>query len=132
MKAKAERLATLHAQCFQTPRPWTAAEFQEFLNDPRVICIGDKDGFAIARVIVDEAEILTIAVPENARGTGKGRELLTELLRHATARGASNCFLEVAENNSAATPALPAHRGSSNLVGAPVIIDRLTARRSMP
>ena len=59
-------------------------------------------GFAVCRLVVDEAEILSIGVPPERRRLGWGRELLSALLTEARMRGASTAVLEVAECNEPA------------------------------
>ncbi|MFD3446897.1 tRNA (adenosine(37)-N6)-threonylcarbamoyltransferase complex transferase subunit TsaD [Microbacteriaceae bacterium 4G12] len=49
-----------------------------------------------------EADIQTIAVIEEARGTGLGRALMRELVAEAERRGATELFLEVRADNPAA------------------------------
>ncbi|MDO5015397.1 MAG: tRNA (adenosine(37)-N6)-threonylcarbamoyltransferase complex dimerization subunit type 1 TsaB [Eubacteriales bacterium] len=50
----------------------------------------------------DEAEILNIAVLDQARQKGVGRKLLTHLMRNAMSRGAERMTLEVRESNEPA------------------------------
>jgi ribosomal-protein-alanine N-acetyltransferase len=50
-----------------------------------------------------DADVLTIAVAEGARGRGAGRALLERLLAAAGERGASRVFLEVRADNPVAT-----------------------------
>ena len=95
-------MAALHARCFTTPRPWTAAEFAALLAEPPVFATLAETGFALGRVVADEAELLTIAVAPDARRNGEGRTLLDRFLRTARARGAETAFLEVAADNAAA------------------------------
>jgi ribosomal-protein-alanine acetyltransferase len=49
-----------------------------------------------------EADIQTIAVDENARRNGIGRELVAALMKEAVQRGASEVFLEVRADNPGA------------------------------
>ena len=49
-----------------------------------------------------DADVLTIAVAEGARGRGAGRRLLERLLTAAAERGASRVFLEVRADNPVA------------------------------
>ena len=49
-----------------------------------------------------EADVLTIAVDEPARGSGVGRALLEHLIGVAAARGARRLFLEVRDDNPVA------------------------------
>ncbi len=103
----AEALAQLHAVCFTRPPPWSAADFASFLNDPAHLLYlrsehGALMGFALFRVVVGEAELLTLAVHPEARRAGLARDLLRDGLTAAKTRGAEMCFLEVAEDNHAA------------------------------
>ena len=96
-------LAALHALCFDTaPRPWTAAEFAEFLDDPTVALCALPHGFGLLRIAGPEAEILTIAVAPDCQRQGIGRRLMAEMEATARAAGATDIFLEVAETNVAA------------------------------
>lgn len=100
----ADELAALHAACFTVPRPWTAREFATFLASPQVLLVAAPQGFALGRVISDEAELLTIAVDPAARRRGTGQALLSDLMALVTTRGAREMFLEVSrENDSAIT-----------------------------
>ncbi len=96
------RLAEVHARCFTVPRPWRAAEFADLLAEDQTILVGDVAGFALGRVIADEAEVLTIAVAPERRRKGVARHLLADLEDAARRRGADTCFLEVAADNRAA------------------------------
>ena len=64
-------LAALHARCFQTPRPWSEAEFETLLADPLVFLLVEGDaGLLLGRAVAGEAELLTIAVAPESRGRG--------------------------------------------------------------
>ncbi|MBS0564106.1 MAG: ribosomal protein S18-alanine N-acetyltransferase [Proteobacteria bacterium] len=95
-------LARIHAACFASPRPWTAAEFAALLGPGPCFLLEEPGGFALGRVIADEAELLTIAVLPEARNRGMGRRLLAGFLREAAARGAATAFLEVGATNESA------------------------------
>lgn len=97
-----DQLATLHAECFTTPRAWSAVEFDALLAGPGVFLATEPEGFVLGRVIAGEAELLTIAVAPAARRTGRGRALLAAFERGAAGRGATTAFLEVAAENAAA------------------------------
>ncbi len=97
-----EALAALHGRCIQTPRPWTVEEFRGLLAMPGVFLNASKGGFALGRVIVDEAELLTLAVDPSARRRGLGRALLAEFEASAVGLGAASALLEVSADNAAA------------------------------
>jgi len=60
-------------------------------------------GFALSRGVVDEEELLLIAVHPEYRGRGIGGALLERFVAAARARGATNLFLEMREGNAAET-----------------------------
>lgn len=95
-------LAALHAAAFTVPRPWTAEELAALLAHPGAVLAAAEQGFALARVAADEAELLTIAVAPAARRRGLGRQLLARVLTAAAGRGARSVFLEVAADNAPA------------------------------
>jgi ribosomal-protein-alanine N-acetyltransferase len=97
------QLADLHKRCFKIPRPWTAEEFLTLLADPNTLVVRETSGFALGRVIVDEAELLTLAVAPEQRRKGVALRMLLNLEQAAKSRGAATCFLEVAASN---TPAI--------------------------
>jgi ribosomal-protein-alanine N-acetyltransferase len=96
-------LATLHARCFTTPRPWDAQAFASFLADPLTFLLFEGDaGFLLGRAVAGEAELLTLAVAPEARQRGLGRRLVSRFLYQARLRGAGTAFLEVAADNAPA------------------------------
>ncbi len=97
-----QALAATHAAAFTTERPWTAEEFAALLTQPTTLLTGTADSFVLGRVILDEAEILTLATAPAARRQGLARTALTAFLTAAQARGATRAFLDVAEDNTPA------------------------------
>jgi len=97
-----DSLAKLHADCFTTPRPWRADEFDTLLKSRGVYLILHDHGFALGRIAGPEAELLTIAVHPEAQGAGHGHRLMKDFLSESATLGAEDIFLEVAENNPAA------------------------------
>ena len=98
-----DTLAALHALAFiEAPRPWSATEFATLLPDPAVVLAAEPDGFALGRLAGPEVEVLTLAVHPEARRRGLASRLLQRLETEAAARGAEDCFLEVAATNTAA------------------------------
>jgi len=64
--------------------------------------IAPVGGLVLARTVVDEAEILTLAVMPACRRSGIGRALLAAASAHAAAQGARMLFLEVSTQNKPA------------------------------
>jgi ribosomal-protein-alanine N-acetyltransferase len=95
-------LAGLHAQCFA--EGWTRDAFANLLAGPGVfgLVAGQADGFILARVAFDEAEILTICVSPDLRRIGLGNAFVGEAAARASQMGAKRVFLEVAATNEAA------------------------------
>ena len=98
----AHELAAIHASAMRVPSPWSASTFESFLSAPGVLLATSVHGFALGRVIVDEAELLTLAVAPEARRRGEARHCLTTFEDMARRDGATRAFLEVAATNSAA------------------------------
>jgi ribosomal-protein-alanine N-acetyltransferase len=108
----ASRLAAIHATAFA--RPWSTVEFEGLLGERGMIADGlflgrqsRPAGFVLSRVVLDEAEILTVALGPEARGRGHARPLLTRHLDNLSRRGVRRVHLEVEEGNA---PALAVYR----------------------
>ncbi|SFB18043.1 ribosomal-protein-alanine N-acetyltransferase [Poseidonocella pacifica] len=98
----AEDLAALHLRAMTGQRPWAAAEFDALLASPYTLLKTDEGAFALAHVILDEAELLMIATDPQLRRQGRARRLMIAWEEDARCRGAERAFLEVAEDNTAA------------------------------
>ena len=98
--ADAEALAALHAEAFDAP--WTTAAFASLLDQPGVFAVREAGGFILCRIVLDEAEILTLAVRPDARRAGLASRLTQAAAGLAAQGGADRIFLEVAEDNTAA------------------------------
>ena len=110
----AQDIAALHRQIFE--KPWAETDFFHLLTGTGALGLGAHDlanidfgaekapllGFAIARTIAGEAEIITLGVSSQNRRCGIARALLAALLKHNRTRSCSKVFLEVAEDNKAA------------------------------
>jgi ribosomal-protein-alanine N-acetyltransferase len=59
-------------------------------------------GIAVGRQVLDEAEILNLAVKQTARRQGEGRALVRRVLQELAERQVSRVFLEVRESNAGA------------------------------
>ncbi|MDD9922809.1 MAG: GNAT family N-acetyltransferase, partial [Boseongicola sp.] len=99
---KPNELAEIHRQAMTVPVAWPAVTFEGFLAAPNAILAHHNTGFALGRVIADEAELLTIAVVPGEQGKGVGRICLSEFEIQAQKLGAKCAFLEVASTNAAA------------------------------
>ena len=96
-------LAALHARCFRTPPPWSAADFATFVADPLAFLLVEGDaGFLLGRAAAGEAELLTLAVAPESRRLGLGRRLVARFVYQAQLRQAQRAFLEVSAENPAA------------------------------
>jgi [ribosomal protein S18]-alanine N-acetyltransferase len=85
---------------------WTASQCAGLLPLPGVWLILARDdekvvGFALARTVADEAELLLLAVSRPMQGRGVGKVLLDRFTEQARERGAARVHLEVREGNQA-------------------------------
>ncbi|TNC51885.1 GNAT family N-acetyltransferase [Rubellimicrobium rubrum] len=97
-----DALARLHAAAFEQDRPWNSDEFASLLAHPGTLLLGDERASILGRVILDEAEVLTLATHPDHRRLGLAAMLLARFEQEAAARGADRAFLEVAEDNAGA------------------------------
>jgi ribosomal-protein-alanine N-acetyltransferase len=101
-----KELARIHAAGFY--RGWPAAEFEAFLADrdtPVYIACDARRrivGFALIRLVADEAELLTIAVDPGWRGKRVGHALMSAVFADLMLSPARRLFLEVDEQNAPA------------------------------
>lgn len=101
-------LNEIHERAFS--HVWDTATFSSFLSDPQVFgfmvrLIGQPKrilGFVLCRLVLDEAEIITIAVHPNFRNRGIGHILMDATFRHLHHERTKELFLEVDEKNEAA------------------------------
>lgn len=84
---------------------WTASQCTGVLAMPGAQLLiartPDPVGFALIRTVIDEAELMLLAVAPEVRGRGIGRALLQHSIDLVTALGAISYFLEVRSDNSA-------------------------------
>jgi len=101
--AHAEAMAIMHGQVFPPGEAWSDDAFALQLAIVGVFGLIDRrGGLLLARVTVDEAEVLTLGVLPEARRKGVASALLSEAVTIAHSRGAVGLFLEVAPGNAAA------------------------------
>lgn len=103
--AHARLIAGMHHVCFA--EPWNEKAMAELLALPG--CFGwlageggSPQGFVLARIAADEAEILTILVLPPYRRQGLARRLIEAVIDNARMQGVGKLFLEVALSNVAA------------------------------
>lgn len=108
----ASRMAALHATSFA--RPWSTLEFERLLAERGMVADGlflgtvsKATGFVLSRMVLDEAEILTIVIASEARGKGLSIPLLERHLDELSRRGVRTVHLEVEEGNG---PAIALYR----------------------
>ena len=93
-------LHRLHAEAFD--RAWSAQEFQDLLGNSGCLALVAESGFALARLVAGEAELLTIVTSAQARRQGTGLALMKALVAWLAQQGAESLFLEVNVHNQPA------------------------------
>lgn len=95
--ADAAALAGLHAASFA--HPWSVVTFESMLSERAIhahVAEGrGVTGFIVSRLVLDEAEILSVAVESRARGIGIGRRLVAANLDSLVLARVRQVFLEV-------------------------------------
>lgn len=86
--------------------PWSDAQFKQCLSSPNEAWVLQNNqsilGFAIFRLVLDEAELLNLVIDEPYQGQKLGIFLLTYLCHRIQDKGAARMFLEVRSSNTAA------------------------------
>ncbi len=101
-----EQVVAIENQSF--PHPWTLEHFREELCSPHgfpLVAEADRGGVAgylCPSLILDEGEILDVAVSGDFRGKGIGRLLVASTLEFFREQGVMRVFLEVRVSNQAA------------------------------
>jgi len=94
-------LAGLHKLGF--PDPWDERAFATLMATPGTfgVLAGTVQplGFILCRLAADEAELLTLFVPENYRRNGIATALIDRVVAEAGAAGVTALYLEVADDN---------------------------------
>ena len=94
-------------------RPWTRTHFLDEIESacgfPLVALApdGSVGGYLCLKLVLDEAEILDVAVSGSLRGRGIGRTLVESAFTFCRERGAALVFLEVRVGNA---PAISLYR----------------------
>lgn len=98
--AYAPVFAALHAQAFPH-EPWDEASFATMLAQPGMLgFLDERGGFLLLRIVLDEAEIITIGVTAPRQGIATA--LMAQGTAAARAAGVKTIHLEVEEQNAAA------------------------------
>ena len=107
-------VANIHAKCFFDS--WDTKMLQQILDMPGSFGISVRRprfdsmaGFALARVVADECELLSLGVAPECRGQGIAKALLQGSMLRAFSKEACWFFLEVATDNDAAMRLYLAH-----------------------
>ena len=102
----AEAVARLHALSFY--RGWPREDIEAYMMDrdtPTLVACDSKRrvaGFAMMRLLGDDAELMTIAVDPKFRGKGVGAALLHACFEDLRMTASRRMILEVAADNPAA------------------------------
>ena len=104
-----DRAAHLHRDAFAPmgERPWTRQDMAELLATPAgggllLQIEGEDAGVVLWRTVVDEAELLTLAVNAMHRRRGVGTVLVSQVIQRSRRQGARQLFLEVGVDNPGA------------------------------
>lgn len=90
-------LSNLHKKCFPS-KPWSADDFRD-LKQSGCEIIMSENGFIVYRIVLDEAEIITIGVNPEMRRNGIASAMIGIIEKTIKSQGVNKIFLEVASNN---------------------------------
>lgn len=96
------QLADIHLRAFPDARHWSAQEFHALIEKPISVLCTDGPAFVLGQVVVDEAEVLTLATDPDHQRKGHAQRALLTFIQNVQSRGATRVFLEVSEHNLAA------------------------------
>ena len=92
-----DTLSDLHKKCFPN-KPWSADDFRD-LKQSGCEIIMSENGFIVYRIVVDEAEIITIGVNPEKRRLGIASAMIGIIEQTTKNQGVKKIFLEVASDN---------------------------------
>lgn len=100
-----DELYNVEQNCFGSP--WTKKMLECEINSPlSILETEERDGkivgYALGRVVADEAELLKICMLSEYRKQGIAEKMLGKLLEKMREKGAAACFLEVRSKNAPA------------------------------
>lgn len=99
-----DECAAIHNAAFSVSgaRGWTADEIESLFKRETTFLLKTSHGFLLADLIIDEVEILTVAVLPDHQGRKIGRTLMTKLDDICACRKVNKLMLEVAIDNISA------------------------------
>lgn len=100
-----DAIAEIEEKSFSTP--WSRDSLRDGIEDARYCFIvltvdGKAVGYGSILPILDECDLLNLAILPEHRGKGYGKELLSALITEAKGRGAAVMHLEVRQSNERA------------------------------
>lgn len=98
-------VAALEKRCFSAP--WSVGSIASELDNPLslwLVAVCDRTvlGYVGSQRVLDEADMMNLAVAEDARRQGIGKELVSVLIRALNASGVHCLTLEVRASNEGA------------------------------
>ena len=101
-KNDAPRVAEIEKECFSTP--FSESDIQGYLDSPIWHFLGAYDGdkllgYISFTVIIDECQIVNVAVSVDNRKMGIGSLLVLGMLDYTKSLGVNKAYLEVRESN---------------------------------
>ena len=99
-----ENCASIHTAAFLATgaRGWTINEFEDLFRRESIFLLKTENGFLLADSILDEVEILVVAVDPSNQRQKIGHALMNKLDETNRCCNINRCILEVAEDNVAA------------------------------
>ena len=100
-----QRVFEIEQVCFSDP--WTLQGFKDSLSESSAHLMiieddqGDIAGYACLYLVMDEGEIVNVAIDPVYRQKGYGAKLVSSLIKFGLDRGAERFFLEVRKSNEA-------------------------------
>lgn len=103
--AEIHQLAELEKQCFHDP--WSVSAFEYELHNPLslwLVAVADDlvVGYVGSQTVIDESDMMNIAVNPSFRRQGIGEKLILKLINALSERGSHSLSLEVRASNDPA------------------------------
>lgn len=116
-KSHISQIAELEKSCI--PGGWSEKAFEQALENPNAlifaaVCGGEVVGFLNGSYVLDEAELLNIAVSEKSRKSGIAGMLVTAFEDELRKLGVKTVYLEVRDGNTPARKLYEKHGFTQN------------------